>query len=107
MERVVPWAVLVALIAPEYLKGKDVRPPFCLETMPRTQFLQLWFTRSDPTMEETFYDVPLYWEFAKRTEFTRLPDESTIHCFGKNPSPGQRLEKYQLPSKLWAWSTAF
>ena len=40
MERVVPWAALVALIAPHYPEGRTGRPPFALETMLRTHFLQ-------------------------------------------------------------------
>ena len=31
MERVVPWAMLVALIAPYYPEGRTGRPPFALE----------------------------------------------------------------------------
>ena len=38
MERVVPWAALVELIAPYYPEGKNGRPPFALETMLRIQF---------------------------------------------------------------------
>ena len=40
MQRVVPWAALVALIAPYYSEGRTGRPPFALETMLRTHFLQ-------------------------------------------------------------------
>ena len=35
MERVVPRAALVALIAPHYPEGRTGRPPFALETMLR------------------------------------------------------------------------
>ena len=52
MERVVPWAALVALITPYYPEGRTGRPPFKLETMLRTHFLQQWFSLSDPAMEE-------------------------------------------------------
>ena len=40
MEHVVPWAALVALIAPCYPEGRTGRPPFALETMLRVHFLQ-------------------------------------------------------------------
>ncbi len=40
MGKVVPWVALVALIAPYYPEGKKGRPPFSLETMLRTHFLQ-------------------------------------------------------------------
>jgi IS5 family transposase len=53
MDVVVPWAALVELIAPHYL-----------ESMLRVHFLQQWFNLSDPAMEEAFFDIPLYREFA-------------------------------------------
>ena len=34
MERVVPWAALVAVIAPYYPEGKNGRPPFELVMLP-------------------------------------------------------------------------
>ena len=96
MERVVPWVALVALIAPYYPEGRTGRPPFALETMLRVHFLQQWFSLSDPAMEEAFFDVPLYREFARLDEFSRLPDESTILRFR------HRLEKHQLADGLLA-----
>ncbi|MDP3651837.1 MAG: IS5 family transposase [Rhodoferax sp.] len=81
MEQVVPWADLIALIAPYYPEGKNGRPPFPLPTMLRTHFMQQWFTLSDPGMKEAFFDTPLYREFAQLQEFERLPDESTILRF--------------------------
>ena len=78
MQRVVPWAALVALIAPYYPEGRTGRPPFALETMLRVHFLQQWFSLSDPAMEEAFFDTPLLREFARLDEFSRMPDESTI-----------------------------
>lgn len=36
MDRVIPWAALVELIAPYYPEGKNGRPPFALETMLRS-----------------------------------------------------------------------
>ena len=94
MERVVPWTELVTLIAPYYPESKNGRPPFPLETMLRTHFLQLWFTLSDPAMEEAFFDVPLYREFAQLPEFTRLPDESTLLRFRHRP------EKHKLAEQV-------
>ena len=78
MERVVPWAVLVDLIAPYYPEGKNGRPPFALQTMLRIHFMQQWFTLSDLAMEEALFDVPLYREFAQLDVRGRMPDESTI-----------------------------
>jgi IS5 family transposase len=96
MERVVPWVELDALIAPYYPEGKNGRPPFALETMLRTHFLQLWFTLSDPGMEEAFFDTPVYRQFAQLEEFARMPDESTILRFR------HRLEKHKLAEKILA-----
>ena len=40
MERVVPWAELVALVKPHYPKGETGRPPVGVERMLRIYFLQ-------------------------------------------------------------------
>ena len=64
MERVVPWAALVTLITPYAPEGKRGRPRFAVETMLRIHFMQQWFTLSDPAMEESLHDVPLFREFA-------------------------------------------
>jgi len=96
MERVVPWAALVALIAPYCPEGHTGRPPFALETMLRVHFLQQWFSLSDPAMEEAFFDVPLHREFARLDEFSRMPDESTILRFR------HRLEKYKPADAILA-----
>lgn len=96
MDRVVPWDALVELIAPYYPEGKNGRPPFALETMLRVHFMQQWFTLSDPAMEEAFFDVPLYREFAKLDAHGRLPDESTILRFR------HRLEEHKLAEQILA-----
>lgn len=83
MDRVVPWAKLIALIEPHYTKKSGVgRPPFALGSMLRIHFLQQWFALSDPAMEEALFDVPLFREFAQLPSgVARLPDESTILRF--------------------------
>ena len=96
MNRVVPWSALVELIAPYYPQGKNGRPPFALETMLRVHFMQQWFTLSDPAMEEAFFDVPLYREFAQLDAYGRLPDESTILRFR------HRLEEHKLAEQILA-----
>ena len=89
MNKVLPWAELVALITPHAPEGRRGRPPFAVETMLRIHFLQQWFGLSDPAMEEALHDVPLYREFTGLDSWTnRLPDESTIlrfrHLLEKN-----------------------
>jgi transposase, IS5 family len=96
MEQVVPWAELVSLIAPYYPEGRNGGPPFALESMLRTHFMQQWFTLSDPAMEEVLFDVFLYREFAQMAEFERPPDESTILRFR------YRLEEHHLAEKILA-----
>ena len=96
MELVVPWAALVDLIAPYYPEGKNGRPPFALETMLRIHFMQQWFSLSDPAMEEAFFDVPVYRQFAQLDAHGRLPDESTILRFR------HRLEKHKLAEQILA-----
>ena len=64
--------------------------------MLRTHFLQQWFSLSDLAMEEAFFDTPLYREFARLNEFSRMPDESTILRFR------HRLEKHKLADGILA-----
>ncbi len=81
---VVPWAELVALIAPHAPApvSRGGRPPFAVETMLRIHFLQQWFTLSDPAMEEALYDMALFREFVGLDAGEdNLPDESTILQF--------------------------
>ena len=96
MERVVPWAGLVALITPYYPEARTGRPPFGLETMLRAHFLQQWFSLSDPAMKKAFFDVPLYHQFAQLDAHGRLPDESTILRFR------HQLEKHKLADAIFA-----
>ncbi len=96
MDTVVPWAALVDLIAPYYSEGRTGRPPFALETMLRVHFMQQWFSLSDPAMEEAFFDIPLYREFAQLDAFGKPPDESTILRFR------HRLEKHKLADQILA-----
>lgn len=84
MNLVVPWAELVALIAPHAptRSAKGGRPPFAVESMLRIHFLQQWFNLSDPAMEEALYDTPMFREFAQIDQGQEnLPDESTILRF--------------------------
>ena len=97
MNRVVPWADLVALVTPFAPEGRRGRPPFAVETMLRLHFMQQWFGLSDPVMEEALHDMPLYREFAGLDNWTtRLPDESTILRFR------HLLEKHKLAAQILA-----
>ena len=95
MERVVPWAALVELVAPFAPEGRRGRPPFSVETMLRIHFMQQWFTLSDPAMEEALHDMPLFREFAGLGGWSdRLPDETTILRFR------HLLEEHKLAPKI-------
>jgi IS5 family transposase len=96
MERVVPWAALVALVAPHAPESKKGRPPFPIETMLRIHFMQQWFTLSDPAMEEALHDIALFREFASLSWDSRIPDESTILRFR------HLLEKHKLTDQILA-----
>ncbi len=96
MDQVVPWAALVELIAPYYPEGRNGRPPFPLEVMLRTHFMQQWFTLSDLAMQEAFFDTPAYLHFAGLDPHGRIPDESTILRFR------HRLEKHKLADQILA-----
>ena len=96
MERVVPWAALVELVAPYAPEGRRGRPPFAVEMMLRIHFMQQWFTLSDPAMEEALHDTPLLREFAGLGWDSRLPDESTVLRFR------HLLEKHKLADQILA-----
>ena len=95
MEKVVPWADLVALVLPYLPEGKRGRPPFSPEIMLRIHFMQQWFALSDPAMEEALHDMPVFREFAGLEGWNeRLPDESTILRFR------HVLEKHKLAAQI-------
>ena len=82
MDKVVPWAALLALIAPHYPKmGRPGRQPYPLATMLRVHFLQQWYALSDPAMEEALYDTAVMRRFARLSGLDNIPDETTILNF--------------------------
>lgn len=97
MEAVIPWADLLALIAPHYPQSVRGRPAMPLGTMVRIYFLQQWFNLSDPAAEETLYDSEAMRRFA-RIELGEdaVPDETTILHFR------HLLEQHQLTEQLFA-----
>jgi len=84
MNRVVPWAQLVALVKPAYAKGTSGpgRPPIPLERMLRISCLQHWFDLSDPAVEEALYDISSMRSFVG-IDLGRepAPDETTVCKF--------------------------
>jgi IS5 family transposase len=64
MELVVPWAELQALIEPHYAKAGNWRRPVGLSILLRIYFLQQWFNRSDPSVEEALYESSVLRRFS-------------------------------------------
>ena len=52
MDRVVPWARLVARLQPLYPKGERGRRPIGLERMLRVYFLPQWYALADEALED-------------------------------------------------------
>ena len=97
MNRLVPWSALVELVASCAPEGKKGRPPCAVETMLRMHFMQQWFNLSDPSMEESLHDIPLFREFAGLDSWAeRLPDETTILRFR------HLLDKHHLATQILA-----
>ena len=82
MNTVIPWAALVALIAPHYpsrRRDHSGRPPMSIETMLRIDFLQHWFDLSDPAAEDALHDSEAMRYFVGlELSDDAIPDESTI-----------------------------
>ena len=96
MNRVVPWADLVAAIEPVYPKAEGPgRPPVGVERMLRLHCLQQWFNLSDPAVEEALYDSRALRQFVG-IDLGRepVPDETTICKFRhllETHQPGEQL----------------
>ena len=97
MELVVPWAELLALVAPHYAKAGDGRQPVGLSIMLRIFFLQQWFNLSDPGAEEALYESAALRRFAG-VDLGRAPapDETTIcrfrHLLERHDLGGEMLD---------------
>ena len=98
MNRVVPWADLVAAIEPVYPKAEGPgRPPVGVERMLRLHCLQQWFNLSDPAVEEALYDSRAMRQFVGiDLGHEPVPDETTICKFR------HLLEAHQLGEQLFA-----
>jgi IS5 family transposase len=97
MDRILPWAELIASVEPFYPKGNELggRPPIPLERMLRIYFLQLWFNLSDPAVEEALYDSASMRDFAGiDLGAEAAPDETTVCKFR------HLLEKHKLGKRL-------
>jgi IS5 family transposase len=82
MEEVIPWARLLAVIAPQYPKGERSRPPVGLERMLRVYFLQQWHGLADEALEDALYDSQALQGFARiDLSAEGVPDATTLLKF--------------------------
>jgi len=85
MERVVPWAALLAMLSPYYYptagQGRG-RPPIGLERMLRMYFLQQWFGLADEALEDAVYDSQAFRTFlGLDLGRASVPDATTLLNF--------------------------
>jgi IS5 family transposase len=96
MEQVVPWARLVALIAPHYPAGKRGRPPVGIERMLRIYFLQQWYALADEALEDALYDSQALRNFAGIDLSSEdVPDATTLLNFR------HLLERHELSRRIF------
>jgi IS5 family transposase len=96
MERVVPWARLVALIEPHYPAGRRGRPPVGIERMLRIYFLQQWYALADEALEDAIYDSQAMRLFVGiELSVESVPDATTLLKFR------HLLEAHALPKRLF------
>src|SRR5450432_1217703 len=82
MEKVVPWARLVAMIEPHYPTGKRGRPPIGIERMLRLYFLQQWYALADEALEDAIYNSQALRTFAGiDLSVESVPDATTVLHF--------------------------
>jgi len=83
MERIVPWARLVAVIQPLYpTSGRVGRQPIGVATMLRMYFLQQWYGLADEAVEDAIYDSQALRDFVG-IDLSResVPDATTLLKF--------------------------
>ena len=85
MDGIIPWGKLVEELSPHYPRGGGAsggRAPIGLERMLRIFFMQHWYNKSDPGMENALGEIPAFARFARLDlPREREPDESTICKF--------------------------
>jgi len=96
METIVPFARLVALIAPHYpTSGRRGRPPLGIERMLRMYFVQQWYALADEAVEDALYDSQALRRFCGiDLAVESVPDATTLMKFR------HRLEANQLSQAM-------
>ncbi len=80
MDTIIPWKTLLKPIRRHYPKAGTGRRPIGLEIMLRIYFMQQWYGRSDPAMEDSLYDIEAMRRFAG-VDLSGIPDETSILNF--------------------------
>jgi IS5 family transposase len=83
MERVVPWARLIAVIEPKYpTSGRVGRQPMGVSKMLRMYLLQQWYGLADEALEDAIYDSQALRDFVG-IDLSResVPDATTLLKF--------------------------
>jgi IS5 family transposase len=102
MERIVPWARLVALIEPHYPSGQRGRPPIGIERMLRIYFLQQWYSLADEALEDALYDSQALRTFGGiDLGVEAVPDATTLLKFR------HLLERHELTKRIFDEVGAF
>ena len=97
MNRVVPWAELVAVVGPHWGGANTGRKPTDVELLLRLHCLQLWYNLSDPAVEDAVHDRRSFQRFLGLDPLTqKVPDETTVLHFR------HMLEKHRLSETIFA-----
>ena len=82
MDKLMPWAALVDLIEPHYLKAGNSRSPRSLQTMLRMYCVANWFNLADEACEDALYDIAAFRDFC-HVDLGRkgVPDATTLLNF--------------------------
>lgn len=100
MSELLPWQQLLKPILRKYPKAGQGRQPIGADIMLRVYFMQQWYSLSDPSMEDSLYDIESMRRFAG-IDIESIPDETTILNFR------HFLERHRLTAKLFEISTQY
>jgi len=95
MERVVPWAKLIAVIEPAYpTSGRVGRQPMGVPKMLRMYLLQQWYGLADEALEDAIYDSQALRDFVG-IDLSResVPDATTLLKFRRLLEAGELTKK--------------
>jgi IS5 family transposase len=96
MDQVVPWPVLIAVVAPHYVEATTGRPKTDLELLIRATSLAIWFGLSDEQLEDDIHEMPVFRKFLRlECGDARVPDH-TVLCRFRN-----FLDKHNLTREIF------